>query len=243
MKTVLVLTNSNDGKHSDIVVDKLRERGEKVFRFDVDIMTSGLTKVIFHAQQEGLGFTFETDSAEGILSSQDIKSIWYRRPNFLNLTIKDPVQRAYAEREISHFLEGLWLSQESVPWVNHPHNIARARRKILQLQIAMQYGLSILPTIITNDPDRIRRFYRDHGSIVFKAIHGEFLDYGDRGYTIPTTLISERHLERVDTFGALPYLFQKFVDKVSEVRVTVVGKKIFAIQIRPLSSFEPAIDW
>ncbi|MBI5306609.1 hypothetical protein HZB04_03435 [Candidatus Wolfebacteria bacterium] len=39
--TILVLSNSEDGKHTDVVIEKLHKANQKVFRFDSDRFASG----------------------------------------------------------------------------------------------------------------------------------------------------------------------------------------------------------
>lgn len=150
--TILVLTNSVDGTHSDVVIDKLKNAGEKVFRFDVDRMARGDLVLRFGVDQETFGF--EALDRDDSLFSTEIKSVWYRRPNRLNSPILDPVQRQYAEMEMTQLLEGLWsATTDEVFWLSNPINLERARKKILQLKIAREIGFSVPRTIVTNDPE------------------------------------------------------------------------------------------
>jgi len=88
---ILVLTNSRDGQHTDVVISKLRQKNQRVFRFDADIFAGGELQLNFCTGRDLFGF--EMTGADGMISSTDVKSVWYRRPNSLHLKIKDPVQR------------------------------------------------------------------------------------------------------------------------------------------------------
>ena len=241
--TVLVLTNSDDGTHSDIVIDKLRSRGEKVFRFDTDRLASGDLSIQFETNSETFGF--EMFDSTGRLLSTEIKSAWYRRPHRLNSSIRDSVQREYAETEMIQFMEGLWSATvDDVFWLSNPVQLERARKKILQLKIARELGFKVPRTIVTNDPGKVRDFFDScDGRMVFKAIHHEMLDYEEKSFNIPTTLIHQNHLAKLGLVKRMPSLFQEFVDKEYELRVTVVGDKVFPVKIDSQVHQETSVDW
>lgn len=242
-KAILVLTNTQDGIHSDIVITKLLKCGEQVFRMDSDRLTKGTLRVHFLADSHKTGFVFE-DNINSI-TSDEIGSVWYRRPNYFDFKISDPVQKSYAEREIISFLDGLWtLIPENVFWLSKPRALEHARKKIYQLELARAMGLTIPKTLVSNNPLEVQEFYRSCGGhIIFKAIYDEFLDYGEKAFNIPTTLITPTHLARLDLIHTLPGLFQEFIEKKYELRVTVVGDRIFSAKIDSRSNSLALIDW
>ncbi len=241
--TILVLTNSVDGIHSEIVINKLENLGVNVFRFDVDRLAKGELIIKFGVNQDTFGFEM-LDNDKRLLST-DVKSIWYRRPNRLDSPITDPVQRKYAEIETNQFLEGLWSSTiGEVFWLSNPVSLERARKKVLQLKIARELGFTIPRTIITNDPEHVKQFFMSCDErMIFKAIHHEMLDYEEKSFNIPTTLISREHLTRFELVRKMPSLFQEFIDKEYELRVTVVGDKIFPVKIDSQEHSETSVDW
>ena len=239
---ILVLTNSKDGRHSDIVISKLEQYGQRVFRFDSDRFTRAEIEIGFSTERGDSGF--DMASAGGTVSSKEIKSVWYRRPNFLDLKIKNEVQRRYAQEEITNLLEGLWTSMPNVFWLSNPTSLHVARKKLYQLYLATEMGFMVPKTIVTNNPNKVREFYSQcGGKIVFKAIHGEVLDYREKPLNIPTTLITDQHLGSIDLVRRMPGLFQEFIEKDYELRVTVVGDKIFPIKVQPLVDISFAVDW
>ena len=95
---ILVLTNSQDGKHSSSVISKILEAGRNVFRFDVDKIGKGELKITFKADSNGI--ELNASCFNQAIALDDIGSIWYRRPNYFDFQIKDSVQRSYAESEL-----------------------------------------------------------------------------------------------------------------------------------------------
>jgi glutathione synthase/RimK-type ligase-like ATP-grasp enzyme len=104
--------------------------------------------------------------------------------------------------------------------------------------------MRIPKTIITNDPEKVRTF---HGTcpkgMIFKAVNLEFLNYGEKSYNIPTTLITADHLRKIDLVRRSPAIFQELIVKDYELRVTVVGKKVFPVKIDSQKNPLTIVDW
>lgn len=241
-KTVLVLTNSEDGEHSDAVIEKLTKRGERVFRLDVDRIPKGELEIHLSVGERALNFRFQHNGA--VLQPGDVKSAWYRRPQFFNFPIKDRVQKRYAEEELSNLLAGLWFNLEDVFWLNNPYAMERARKKMLQLRLAHEIGFLVPQTIVTNSPDEAKEFYEGcEGKMIFKAIYLETMDYENLHLNIPTTLVTKKHINRLSLVRGLPALFQELLPKAFELRVTIVGEHIFAVRSKPPNLNFAPIDW
>ncbi|MEK7609746.1 MAG: MvdC/MvdD family ATP grasp protein [Patescibacteria group bacterium] len=243
-KSVLVLTNSKDGPRTDEVISKLQEKGEQVFRFDTDRLQGGQLNFEFHVDNNSCGFEMRNTNTLETITSDEIKSVWYRRPNQFNLNITDSVQKKFAEEEIRYGLEGMWLALPLVFWLSNPHNIERARKKLFQLSVARNIGFIVPQTLVTNSPDEVKEFLQTcHGKMIFKTIKQGFLDYGDRGFNIPTTLVTEKHIENIGLVQSSPCLFQECIEKEYELRITMVGTKIFAIRIDSQVHPDTSVDW
>ncbi len=136
------------------------------------------------------------------------------------------------------------MSMPDAFWLNNPIYLNTARKKIYQLFLAREAGFRVPKTIITNHPGRVKEFYDEcGGKIVFKAIQGELLDYGEKSFSIPTTLVTDQHLENLGMVRKTPALFQESIEKAYELRITVVGDKIFPVKIEPLVDISHAVDW
>lgn len=241
MTKVLVLSNSGDGIHTDIVIEKLQKRSAEVVRLDVDKFATGKTSVEFSLSGKS-DFLLSIDGAS--YKSNFFDSIWYRRPNFFEPSVADPIQREHSRKEIESFIEGLWLSFDSSFWLSHPLNLEKARRKIFQLKLARELGFNIPSTLVTNNPSAMTSFYAEqYQKLIYKTMGGEFLDYGDRFFNIPTTLVTPLHLEHSHLLIQTPGMFQEQMDKEYELRVTVVGEKIFAVKIFSQAHELSMIDW
>jgi len=239
---VLILTNSDDDHHVIPVMQVLDRKGARSFRFDSDRIATGELKISYFLSDKAHGFEFTIGGK--VLCSDAIKSVWYRRPDFFNLPISDPAQREFAEVEISNFLNGLWLCIPDIFWFSRPWSIERARKKVFQLGLAQTLGFKVPETVVTNVPGVVCEFQRKHGRIIFKPVHQNFFSLdGGKGMTVPTTLITEEHLENIGLVEKTPGLFQRFIEKSYDLRVTVVGQKVFATKIHSQCDELTRVDW
>jgi glutathione synthase/RimK-type ligase-like ATP-grasp enzyme len=127
-----------------------------------------------------------------------------------------------------------------------PHaNQARAGNKPRQLAIAQQLGLDIPDTIVTNDPEAVRAFARRSGPLITKmlvqpASTGPEIN-GDAPVVF-TTAMTDADLEQLDGLDLCPMIFQQQIENQLDVRVTIVGKRVFAAAI-DASARGADLDW
>jgi hypothetical protein len=121
-----------------------------------------------------------------------------------------------------------------------------ADEKLFQLWHAANVGMPMPATLISNSAERIKAF-RDRcgGTIVYKTLRPmlwEALPATYRG--VGTTLISESSiLENCDLQSA-PGIFQECIDKQAELRVTVLGRTVLAVEKTfPERTEKLSVDW
>ena len=102
-----------------------------------------------------------------------------------------------------------------------------AHRKLYQLGIAQQVGLTVPETLISNDPEVATKFVEEHGieSTIYKSFSGT------RDAWRETRLLKEDELSLIDAVRYAPVIFQEYIDAQFDLRVTVVGKEIFPAAI------------
>jgi glutathione synthase/RimK-type ligase-like ATP-grasp enzyme len=58
-----------------------------------------------------------------------------------------------------------------------------------------------------------------------------------------TTLITEAELEQLESVRLVPCLFQEYVPKYRELRVTIIGDELFAAEIDSQARESTSVDW
>lgn len=236
-RSVLVLTDRYDPT-ADFVVEKLNERGVPVFRCDTAEFPTGLT---VHAELSGHGWRGRAHTARRSVDLANLSGIYYRRPTAFTFdTDMSAEERRWASVQARLGLGGLLACLR--PWLNHPHSIGYAEYKPVALQTATGVGLPVPRTLVTNDPDTARAFVADVGHAVYKPFGGTAAITDTEGtHQLFTTRVSPEQAGAASVAHSM-HLFQAWVPKDYEVRLTVVDDRFFAARI---DAHSPAaqVDW
>ncbi|GCD38555.1 ATP-grasp ribosomal peptide maturase [Streptomyces chrestomyceticus JCM 4735] len=234
MATILVLTGRDD-LTADAVVEELVKRGEHVVRFDTaDFPTASRLAVSL----TGDGWAGSLAGSRTV-RLETVKSVWWRRPNEFRTPDEWPgPARALAVSEARSGLLGV-LGSLPVRWVNHPGKDAAANYKPVQLAVAARCGLDVPRSVITSDAGHARTFMGDD-TVVYKGLGGGVLGPGGERRFLPVALVSADQVD--DGVCGTAHLFQERVAKAYEVRLTVIGGRMFAVAIHT-DSEAAQLDW
>lgn len=160
--------------------------------------------------------------------NENIKSIYYRQPVFLRntpseaLTINEQLVRS----QWMAFLRSLTIF-DSARWLNHPKSTYLAETKAYQLCVASEIGFAIPKTLIGNNAIEFQKF---HGDVIIKSLDTVLLRDGGECLFTYSTLKNTRELNDVNVRSA-PLTVQEYITPKVDVRVTVIGSKLFAVKI------------
>ncbi|MEV2276531.1 ATP-grasp ribosomal peptide maturase [Nocardiopsis sp. NPDC049922] len=237
--TVLVLTRRLDPT-ADLVIRELHRCDVPVLRCDPGDFPAS-TELEAHVSEAGtVTGLLRLEQREVLL--EEITSVYYRRPTPHRAHPSLPSgERRWSEREAVAGFGGV-LTALGRPWVNHPNRNAAAAHKPHQLAAAARAGLSVPESLITNITDAARHFTCARRETVYKSMTGAPDTGGGTGPN--TALYTTRVTEEEITPGvaATAHLFQTWVDKAYEVRITVVGPRLFAARI-DAGSARAHTDW
>lgn len=245
-QAVLVVSTRLDAA-TDAVCAVLREQDVPVMRLDTEDFPLAIGASYEARSESGAPF-FEWDGRQ--LSDADFAGVWYRRhrlPEFP--TTLNNAEAEYCLRESTWFMRGMLMAlREHVPpvmWMSDPLAVHRSDSKILQLTVARECGLEIPATLVTNDPVRLRIFRDRTGDarVVAKALRLGYFDDGDNGRSVHTTVLDSADFDDDESIRIAPVIYQELVAKASDVRVTIVGREVFAAAIESQEEPSAVIDW
>jgi glutathione synthase/RimK-type ligase-like ATP-grasp enzyme len=174
---------------------------------------------------EGICIDAESRGVDGVLISGgqavplgDVHAV-YARPLEFELQTDDAV--AAAQARFLHELLMEWLDVTSALVVNRPRAMQSNASKPLQLQAVGAAGFLVPETLVTNDIDEARAFWRAEGRVIYKSTSG---------IRSIVRELDEASARRLPLIEALPVQFQAYVPGV-DVRVHVVGKETYAAEI------------
>jgi hypothetical protein len=217
---ILLVTRRGD-THAERVAELLRA-GDREVEF-VDLAELGIERSLSMDPVSGTGFV-ETCSGRRV-SARDIAAVWYRRPGaaVVDDAVTDPPDRAFAETEWLHSVDGFFSMLGAR--VVSPPLAQRAAIKPRQLAAARVAGLRTPATLITNDVDEALAFVGRHRAVIHKALSAPQHRFVD------TRLWSPQDLEHLGDLPLCPTIFQEYISGPSDLRVTVVGERLFVARI------------
>ncbi len=244
--------------HIRRVVEELHRRGEKpAFLYRNG---SGLSTAIrYEGTPEGrqtLRLRQPHDSLE--FDPAEIRSVWHR--NFLMSA--DARERhfdvsLYACEQYRDYVDPLYGLLSHAHWVNPPPQHGASRFKVEQLAVAQRLGLRIPRTVVTDRVDEAISFFAEHGHsdrdfIATKPLGlSGFHRYDAKRETWVSVARSTERItlselkQRAHSSHRCPSIFQEYVEKDFELRVTMVGARALscAIYSQQSPNEEVRIDW
>lgn len=238
--TILLITNRLDYT-ADFVVLELRRRTLDYIRLNTEDIPSQV-KVCWSLEAQADSY-LDVAGRRVILGS--ISSIWYRRPvaPVPSAEITDTVARSFVVEESRTAFAGIWRTIDCL-WVSHPDSLYAASFKIVQLNLAKRLGFTLPQTLITNIPNEACSFLSTlEADAVYKPISMSRLEYPNGNKLIFTSRLNPDHVESLDRVRYAPSQFQRMIKKEADIRVTVIGDKVFAVAIDSQSFPESQVDW
>lgn len=173
----------------------------------------------------------------------DVDAIWVRHFDPGD-ALPDGMEPAHRQASLDQAYAALWsvldctdayVCDPTIPLLGTP------RKPGLQ-RMAVRHGLTVPRSIVTNDPAAVRRFAATcPGGLIGKLIEsgGISIQDGERTKSFPTFAITEEDLETLEGLELSPLLFQERVPKRRELRLTIVGPRVFAAAVDP----GDILDW
>jgi MvdD family ATP-grasp ribosomal peptide maturase len=239
---VLIVTRSDDTESVASVINSIEERGGSAFRFDTDRFP---TEIRLAARYTGSSQKILIAGPQGELDLDQVSAVWYRRLNpggQIPNTVAPDLRRASIQESRVTIL-GLIASIKAFH-LDRQQLVRHADNKQLQLQAAREHGLEIPLTLITNDPEAVREFARTcKGGLITKMLSSFAIYEDEREKVVFTNKVGSEDLHDLDGLRLCPMTFQEDIPKALELRVTIVGNRVFTASIDSQLSEWGKNDW
>lgn len=239
---LILIVSTQFDPHVDIIIQQLHEHQIPFVRFNTEDfpLKSSLT-ILFEGIRHSEELTFPNNPE---IKGSDITAVWYRRPAPFEFPLEfSPAAHIFAERETRQAIRGLWELLDCL-WVNHPEKNRVAEVKLNQLKTAAKLGLEIPKTLVTNNPEEATKFFHScSGNIIIKSLGGGLVTDELNSTAIYTNVVQESDFQEIESIRYTPALFQEYVPKEIELRITVIGKKVFAAEIHSQTRETTRHDW
>ena len=247
-KRVLIVTNSYD-LHADLVSARLSAMGAAPFRLNLDAFPKDFDITLSFVDECWSGDLTHLPTRDA-LPIEEIGAVWMRKKADFSYKSADlpPQEKAFADGEMEHVLFSMLYTLDCY-WMSHPLAVRAASWKGEQLQRAARMGFDVPASIITNRRADVDAFRRSAGGdIVFKTLSSPILAADEVAAEdriashLTTTLITAEDEDLLDAVAELPGFFQPNVPKAHELRVTIIGDRVFTAKIHSQADPRTAID-
>ena len=218
---VLILSSCRDFA-TDIVCHHLAEQGTQFLRLNLEQLPD--ITIVLDPVRADLSCRF--GGREWRIRASKLKSVWWRQATFRRDAFSHSIDPA---RQLQYsqwpaLMRGLMLFEDA-RWYNLPSATYRAESKPYQLRKAAALGFLVPETRITND--RHAKISGQLGNpIALKSIDTIYLVEEHRQHFTYTNVVSWQDCSD-DDFHLLPATCQTLMEPKLDLRVTVVGDRLW----------------
>lgn len=240
-RTVLIVTEKFD-PHADHVIRILDERRISFFRLNTNDFHDDMR---VSARDSDGSIAIEDRWGRRHRFPDETRCVWHRKP--VDPSPPSGTSNAATAHVVLHetleFMSYLGCDRR-IPWINNPHDNRMAQRKFPQIRRAMELGLRVPRTIITNDPAQAREFSRSVGGrLLCKSMKEQgFVD--ETAHFIFSRKVTPDEFEaHVDLVALCPSFFQEYIEKDHELRITIIGDDVFCCKLDSQAVDGAETDW
>lgn len=228
---ILIITHKEDYT-ADYVIDKLNKFNLPYFRFNCEDYLSYNITLRFGKYNEC-----------SINQINNFTSVWYRRTKLPQIKSRNKSELIYLLGEMDTFIHNLFGIIKA-KWLSDPVAVANAENKLLQLSLGKEIGFNVPDTLLTTNKQELESFFRKNKFTILKPISSGRVDYEDNtSKLIFTNIINDDVINNINSMELTPAIYQEYIEKDYEIRVTIVGKDCFAAKVQSQNDIESSIDW
>lgn len=232
-KPILIASSSFDEHAYGPVASILEQQGYPVVVYKTDKLLSGEDRfTIDLTKADELSLDYNGVS----ILPENLSAAWYRKIGSFSLPDagQQLAKQLYMNNEVRALHDTIWpqFYPEDI-WLSSPDNIAHADRKLGQLMVAREVGFTVPETIVSSEWNTIstKLLTPESNQIIIKMMRGVISD-GNQLKSLHTTIVDQHAVDGLEGYTSpFPGLYQPFVEKAREWRVTVVGDIVFPAAI------------
>lgn len=244
MKKVLIISYKGD-IHLELVTEYLRMKNVKYFILNIDDYPCCYT-IVHSLSNNGISATIKRNSDNDVISLEDISVVWSRKSaEFSYHSPVDDEEKDFLDNESKHALFGILFSKD-VKWINDPRKVRYSLWKSEQLTRAVRFGFNISPTLISNDPNKVRLFHKENSTLIYKPLYDDCVyssrDNYEDSLFVSTTILDEDMISDHESISLVPNQIQALIEKKFELRVYVIGEQVVAFKLDTQKSKYSRLD-
>lgn len=235
----LLLVGQKNDPHLKEVAALADDSGFQPLIFDT---YSGTDRLSFH-----FGGKHETTLQVGgheSVPGSEIAGVWLRQKPMIVQPTWSPTKQAaalFCQDEWRFALRRLDQALPNATWMNPLTSQAHIASKASQLDLAQLCGLRVPRTVVTNDWREVLALFETCDEVIYKCLY--WASFPDQTSVLTTRITADLVMANKDAIAKCPGIFQEFIPKAFEYRVTLVGDEIFTARVNTPSEGLASTDW
>lgn len=249
MKQILILTDRSD-VHPTSVINLMKQRNIPFFRLNTEALMIDYSFAWYHNYDGTPNFYIKELASGKMIHGDEILSIWYRKPDYpkyLPYSVNAEVDRHNLTEGKQFFIYLMHYLYDIYSIGNHFYD-KRANSKMIQSKIAVELGMRIAPTCLSNVKRDIVEFSKRFDYISLKCLRDHWMKAEDgKVYDLCTQKVKSELLvdQPEESFSQTVVFAQQYIEKKYELRITVMGPHFFTCKLdsQSLTPTTGAVDW
>lgn len=230
LQHVGILTQAGD-LHAELVAHWVRQAGGYASLVYADCVPGegGISFNPAHPAQARLR------SADGVIAVGDLDLVWWRRVGKPRVPeqVRDADAREVVSNDSRDSVVGLFRSGFQGIWVSDPDATRNAEFKLVQLRAAVEVGLRVPATLVSQVPDDIRKFcLRVGGRVVTKPVASTI------DVPLRAGVVTLEELPGDEVLALSPAIYQELVPGKQHLRACTWGSTVVCGTLE-----SPIMDW
>lgn len=223
MKNYVLILSSMYDFSTDLVVQRLENNGDNFIRLNKEQLSD------YEIFLDPINTILRVKGEYVDVETSNVKSVWFRQPVFLRNTPgrSIDINEQLSLSQWNAFLRGLMVFDKAY-WMNWPQATYAAESKPYQLIIAKKIGFSVPQTIISNSLGFEKL---PSTKFIIKSMDTVLLKENDDCYFTYTSKANPEDFT-LDKTKQAPITFQEYIEDKLDIRVTIVGSKVYAVAIK-----------
>ncbi len=242
MKYVIVIYDSDRMVwQTKVIVFNLRQRGVNVIALNhKEIGKTWKINLLYSGGDWYSNSFFQLESGLQIPLSE-IKSIFR---NYNNLPKRNPFKLTIKDNRQDHleiFDNTIKLLQSKIIFANPLVDYPSSNNKFYGIIKATEFGFKVPSAYFGNNVEMVKKL---SNNLAVKPIKSKFFKLEQSDILLYTQKFSQDEIELYkDSVSETPLTYQDYIEKMYELRITVVGDKVFATKIDSQKNPQSLVDW
>lgn len=181
-----------------------------------------------------------------IINAEEINSIYLRRDFTIDSQdipgeYTDGEKKYIAIQRSIHVNSCIKYLSKIIPTINSPEANYACLSKVVQIDAAQKVGLKVPESFFGGSFENCKLDTKRE--LCIKPLEGIHLKEGKESYAHYAELLVDKSPESLKTLEFCPAIIQYYIPKAYELRITVVGNKVFSCKIESQKSEIGKIDW